>query len=169
VEIELQYARNLTRPKIDFKGFAGQDLGARASSKGDKSPFELNLALMAEMPVQRREGFGKIQTARAKIQEIGAKQTFVQDKIKAEIQDAASAVNAAYDQIVQSKKNLQLTEESLRLGKVSFREGDIDLISLNIYETSVADAELELQDAYFKYYFFSTVYRTAVSGTSLTP
>ncbi len=161
---DLQYAQNLTLPKIDLKGFAGQDLGGATSSKGDKTPFELQIGVLAEVPIQRREGLGKIRAAQGKLTQIDAKTRFVSDKIRAEIQDAASAVNAAHEQIEQSTENLRLTRRSLELGRLAFREGDIDLIALNIYETSVADAELQLLDAQFKYFFYRAVYRTAVQA-----
>lgn len=164
--IDLRYARNLTLPKLDMKGFASQDVGGETSSKGDKTPFELNLGLYAEVPLQRREGLGKIQAAEGKLSQIDAKIRFVSDKIRAEIQDAASAVNAAHDQIRQSTENVRLAAQSLELGRLSFEAGDIDLIELNIYETSVADAEFELLDAQFKYFFYRSIYETAIKGNS---
>lgn len=160
--VELEYAENLTLPKVDLKGFAGQDIGGAASSKGDKTPFELQLGVLAEVPLQRREGLGKIQAAQGKLTTIKAKLQMTSDKIRAEIQDAASAVNAAAKQIEQSQENLTLSRKSLELGRLSFEEGDIDLIALNIYETSVADAELQLLAAQFQYFFFRAVYQTAI-------
>jgi outer membrane protein TolC len=164
--IELQYANNLTLPKLDLKGFASKDLGQLASSSGDKRPFEMELGVIAEVPIQRREGLGKIRTARGKLTQIDAKTQFVTDKVRAEIQDAASAVNAAFDQIQQSQRNVDLARQSLELGNQLFQAGDIDLIELNIYENSVADAELELLEAYFKYFFYRVVYETAKSGVA---
>ena len=73
-------------------------------------------------------------------------------------------MNAAYDQIQQSNENLRLTRRSLELGRLAFREGDITLIALNIYETAVADAELQLLDAKFKYFFYRVIYETAISA-----
>lgn len=162
--IGLQYAQNLTLPKVDLKGFAGQDVGGQTSSTGDKTPFELQIGVLAEVPIQRREGLGKIRSAKGKLTQIEAKTRFVSDKIRAEVQDAASAVNAAYEQIEQSKENVRLTRKSLELGRLAFSEGDIDLIALNIYETSVADAELQLLDAQFKYFFYRAVYQTAIKS-----
>ena len=164
--VDLQYARNLTLPKVDLKGFAGQDIGGAASSKGDKTPFEMQLGVMAEVPIQRREGLGKIRVAQGKIAQIDAKLQLVSDKIRAEIQDAASAVNAAFEQIQQSRENLRLTRESLRLGRISFDAGNIDLIQLNIYETSVADAQLQLIDAQFSYFFYRAIYDAAIQSTA---
>lgn len=162
--VKLQYANNLLLPKLDVKGFAGQDLGGETSSKGDKTPFELQLGVFAEVPLQRREGAGKIQSAQGKITQIDAKRRLVSDKIRAEIQDAASAVNASYDQIIQSRENVRLNEQSLELGRLAFEEGDIDLLALNIYESSVADARLQLLEAQYKYFYSLAIYRTITSS-----
>jgi outer membrane protein TolC len=167
--IDLQYANNLTLPKLDVKGYAAKDVGELASSLGDKRPFQLELGAVAEVPIQRREGLGKIRTAEAKLVQIDAKSRFVTDKIRAEIQDAASAVNAAFDQIQQSEKNVALARQSLQLGRQLFNAGDIDLIELNIYENSVADAELELLEANLKYLFYLAIYETATSGQAFAP
>lgn len=163
--VKLQYARNLTLPKVDLKGFASQDFGGEASPTGDKTPFELQLGVLAEVPIQRREGQGKIRAAEGKLTKIDAKTQLVTDKIRAEVQDAASAVNAAFDQIQQSEQNVNLTRESLELGRFAFLQGDISLLALNIYETDVAAAELQLLDAHLKYFFFKAVYETAIKNS----
>ncbi len=164
--VELEYARNLILPKLDARGFASQDIGGAASSRGDKTPFELQLGLHADVPLQRRHALGKIQQAQAKLAQINAKSRLVTDKIRAEIQDAASAVNAAAEQIGQSLKNVELNSRALELGGVAFEAGNIDLIELNIRETALADARLKLLDAQFQYFFFRAVYETAVSGSA---
>ncbi len=163
--VDLRYANNLLLPKIDMKGFAAQDVGA-PTPKGDKTPFQLELGLIAEVPIQRREAQGKIQVAQNKIAQIDAKSRFITDKIRAEIQDAASAVNAAFEQIEQSSKNVELARQSLELGRKLFLEGDIDLIELNIYESAVGDAELELLEGKLQYFVFLTIYETAKTSAS---
>jgi outer membrane protein TolC len=163
--IDRRYAENLMLPKLDMKGFLGQDVGGETSSLGDKTPFEAQLGIFAEVPIERRSGLGKRQAALGKINQIDAKTRIVQDKIRAEIQDAASALNASYDQIQQAQQNVELAEKSLRVAREElFESGDIDLLSLNIYETLFADARLKLLDAQFKYFVFQAIYETAISG-----
>ncbi len=162
--IDLRYAQNLTLPKLDMAGFASQDIGGQASSTGDKTPFELQVGFNAEVPIQRREGFGKIRSAQGKLTQIDAKRQFMMDKIRSELQDAASALNAAYQQIQLSQINVDLARRSLEAGNRLFDAGDIDLIELNIYETALATAELTLLEAQFSYFFFEAIYETARSG-----
>jgi len=160
--VKLEYANNLLLPKLNIKGFAGQDIGGETSSSGDKTPFELNLGIFGEVPIERRKGAGKIEEAKGKILQIDAKRQLVSNKIQASIQDAASAVNNAAEQIQQSRENVQLTAQSLRLGRLSFEAGDIDLLALNIYESSIADAKLQLLEAQYKYFSSLAKYETMV-------
>ena len=162
--IALQLGENLTLPKLDVKGFAGQDIGGETSSKGDKTPFELQIGVFAEVPLQRREGLGKIQSAQSKIAQIDAKRQFTADKIRAEVIDAASAIEAAVVQIEQSTQNIELAEKALVAGRKLFLEGDINQIDLNIYERAVADAKLKLLTAELEYFFFRSLYQTAIVG-----
>ena len=163
-EIALRYAENLMLPKLDVKGFAGQDLGGLTSKKGDKQPLEIQAGVVAELPWQRREGLGKSKEAQAKLTQLNAKLQLTTDKIRAEITDAASAINNAAKRYKQATENLELTKEALKLGELLFESGDIDIIQLNIYETSVATAQFDVLDAELEFAIFQIVYQTAISS-----
>ena len=163
VEVELRYARNLTLPKLDGFAEASQDMGEPTSSKRDKSELELEVGLIAEVPLQRRMAIGKIRAARAKLAQIAAKRGFAEDKIRSQVLDAVSALTNAYERIDQARKNLMLSEQSLRLGRLRFNDGDIDIIDLNIYETSLAEAELLVIDAELTYFNALADYRAALA------
>lgn len=163
VQAELCYARNQTLPKLDAYAETGQDVGEPTSSTRDKSELEIELGLLAEVPLQRRSALGKIRAAEAKLAQISAKRRFAEDKIRSQVLDAVSALDNAYERIEQARENLRLTEQSLRLGRLSFDEGDIDIIKLNIYETSLAEAELLLIEAEFTYFNAMADYRAALA------
>ncbi len=162
VEVDLRYAQNQLLPKLDAFAETSQDVGAPTTSKRDKSDFQLQAGVFAEVPLQRRAASGKIEAARGKITQIEAKRRFVEDKIRSQVLDAVSALGNAFEQIEQAKENLRLTEQSLRLGRIRFDEGDIDIIQLNIYETSLAEAELLLIESEFAYFVASADYRAAL-------
>ncbi len=163
-EVELRYAQNRTLPKLDAYADASQDVGEPASSLQDKSRFELEVGVLAEVPLQRRKAAGEIQAAEAKLGQIAAKRKFVVDKIRIQVEDAVSALNQAAQRIDQGRENLRLTERALELGRILFDEGDIDLIELNIYETSLADAELLLVDSQLTYFAAMADYRAALAA-----
>ncbi len=62
--VELNQARNLVQPKLDATFLAAKDVGRPASSKGDKTPFQLEAGVLAEVPLQRREARGKMRRGR---------------------------------------------------------------------------------------------------------
>ncbi len=163
VSVELAYAQNLHLPKVDALGVVSQDLGGAATSSRDKGEFQVDVGLILEVPLQRREAAGKTQAAQAKLGEIAAKQRFMEDKIRSQVQDAVSAVNYALQGIEQNRQNVTLTQQSLQLGRARFDEGDIDIIELNIYETSLQSAELMLIDAELAFFSALADYHAALA------
>jgi hypothetical protein len=143
VQVELSQASNMMLPKLDAQLLASKDVGAAASPKGDKTPFELEVGLYGELPFQRREARGKAVSARGKLSQIQTKREFVANKVTAELQDAYSALEAASQRIARARKNFELAQQTQTLGRAQFDAGDLDLIDLNIYEQSATDAELQ--------------------------
>jgi outer membrane protein TolC len=144
VDVDMVSARNSLLPKVDAAIIASKDIGGNASPKGDKEPFELEAALYGEMPLQRREGRGKMHAAEGKLAQLTAKRQFVADKVAAEVQDAYSGMQTAAERIKRAQQNVQLALRTRELGQTAFVAGDIDLVTLNIYEQAVNDAELQL-------------------------
>jgi len=161
--VDLAEAENLTLPQLNAEILASQDMGKRATSTGDKTPFELEVGLYGEMPFQRRKGYGKITSVRGKLVQIAVKRRFVVDKISAMVRDAASAIEAAFARIERAGQNLRLAKETLKLGKDQFEAGDVELIVLNIYEQSVTDAELLLISAKADYFAALADYNAATA------
>ena len=163
VRVELAQAENMMLPKLDAQLLAAKDVGAAASSKGDKTPFQLEAGLYGDLPLQRREARGKIASARGKLAQIDAKRQFVTNKVTALVQDAISALDAAAGRIERATTNVRLARDTLALGRDQFDAGDIDLISLNIYEQSVTDARLLLIAAQADFFTAAADYRAALS------
>ena len=163
VRVEIAQAENSRLPKLDARLLASQDIGGAASSKGDKTPFELEVGLYGEVPLQRREARGKIDAARGKLAQIETKRRFVVDKVTAAVQDAVSALVAAAGRIERASTNLRLARETLTLGRAQFDAGDVDLIALNIYEQSVTDAQILLIAAQADFFIALADYRAALS------
>jgi outer membrane protein TolC len=164
ITVDMASARNSLLPKIDAAIIASKDIGGNASPKGDKEPFELEAALYGEMPLQRREGHGKMQAAEGKLAQLTAKRQFVADKITAEVQDSYSGMQTAAQRIARARQNVQLAQRTRELGQTAFAAGDIDLVTLNIYEQAVNDAELQLIEAQAAFFIAQADYRAATSN-----
>ena len=169
--VELRNAENMLLPQLDFQVLASKDVGAPASSTGDKTPFELEAGLYGEVPLQRRKARGKIVSLEAKLAQLSAKRQMLVNKITAAVQDSVSALDAALGRIDRSAKNLSLARETLRLGRIQFDAGDVDVIVLNIYEKAVTDAELLLISAQADFFSAYADYLAALGqdASMLTP
>lgn len=88
VDIDLQLSENELLPNLTAVIDASKDIGGPASSKRDKTPFELEAGLLFDVPVQRNKAQGKIQAARGKLSQLTLKQQYTVNKIVAEVQDA---------------------------------------------------------------------------------
>jgi outer membrane protein TolC len=163
LRVELRNARNMLLPKLDAQLLASKDVGGAASSTRDKTPFELEAGLYGEVPLQRREALGKIRATNGKLSQIAVKREFVVNKITAAVQDAVSGLRTAAARTERAETNLRLARQTLDLGQVQFAEGNIDLISLNIFEQEVTDAELLLIAAQADFYFALADYRAALA------
>jgi len=162
INVELAAAQNQMLPKLDAVVEASKDTGTPASPSEDKTPFEMEAGLLAEVPLQRREARGKFRAAQGKQAQLLAKRDFVFNKITTAMQDAYSAILNAHDRYEQALKNKQLAIQSLNIGKQLFQAGDIDLIVLNIYEQAEAEAELQVIDAEAEYFSALADYRAAL-------
>jgi outer membrane protein TolC len=167
--VELQNAENSALLKLDALLLASKDVGARASPKGDKSPFELEAGLFGEVPLQRREALGKIQATEAKLAQLNAKRQFIIDKTAAAVRDAISALAAAAGRIERASENVQLARQTFELGRLQFDEGDINLVELNIYEQAVTNAELLLISAEADFFSALADYRAALAVDPFAP
>lgn len=160
--VELTQATNMLLPKLDALVIGSQDVGAPFQADNIKGPFELEAGLYGEVPLQRREAEGKIETARAKLAQIRAKREFVVNKVTAEVQDAVSALRAAEERIERAVINRRLARESLEMARTLFDAGDIDLVELNIYEQATLDAQILLVEAQADYFVAVADYRAAL-------
>lgn len=164
--IALAKAENDLLPKLDAAIGASQDMGARATSTGDKSPLEVELGLVGEVPVQRRAARGKIQAIQAKMTQIDVKRQFIEDKVSAELSAAEASIDAALRGADRSAVNLDVARRALELARISFENGDIDLIVLNLYEQAVTDAELDLIEASASAFLAEIEYLAALGDLS---
>ncbi len=149
---ELQLAANQMLPTIDLGLGLSQDVGGQTSSKGDKQPLTAEAALIGSVPIQRRKAIGKQRALRAKIAQLDAKFQLMTEKIGAEIGQAIVARNAAAQRVEQAKSLVDLARQTLAAGSIAFEGGDIDILLLNIYEQSLADAESSLVAAEVDYF-----------------
>ena len=163
LEVDLQQARNLYLPEVHIGAAASQDVGAAASAKGDKTPFELEAALMVSVPLQRRKALGKLQATQGKLVQVQAKSQFASDKIATDVQNAVVALKAAYQRIAQARQSVQLNQTMEEAERRRFNAGDSNLLIVNLREQATADARKTLVAALLEYFLAQADYRAALA------
>ncbi len=152
VTLDLRLAQNQMAPQLDFISGASQDMGTPASSLNDKGQFELEVGLEGEVPIQRRKAIGKIQSTRGKLAQLDQKIRLQQDKIGVELMTARNALDQAALEVVQAEAALQASLKVLEEFNVALREGQVDLIYINILETKVTEYQIKLVESRQKWF-----------------
>ncbi len=173
--VDFQLAQNEALPAIDLRLEGSQDYGSPVeglSSEGSLSrdargDTEVKALLRFELPVQRREARGRMQSARAKLSRLEIQQRFARDRIGAEIRQAMAELQAAYAQTLEARRNLELARQLEHAEERMLLLGKSNLIDINIRELQAADADrflIETQAAYFRALAQYTAAAAADSG-----
>ena len=104
-----------------------------------------------EIPLATRKQRGKRSFYEAKQEKLSLSTTFLQEQIRADIQDAINALDIA-KQTVEVIANEVTAAQRLATGeRQRFELGDSNLIFVNLREQNAADAEVRQLDALFRY------------------
>ncbi len=168
VEIELVNSRNQMLPGLSVGLIASKDVGPRASPLGDKRPFELEAAVLADVPLQRRTASGRIEIAQGKLAQLNAKRRFTSDKIAVDVQNAIAALTTAMDQVAQARESVELNLRMEQAEQRKFDLGTSDLLVVNLREQATADAAQTEVDALLEFYKAEVNFNAAI-GSQLLP
>lgn len=147
IEWERQLAYNDRLPRLDLVAEASQDVGGAASNPDNKGPFELLVGLEADVPIQRRKARGKVIETTAKIAQTTQKLRLQRDKIGAELRTAYNRLQLAEQIVTQAELSLRAAFDALDRFKFGFQQGKVDLIALNLIETTANETEIKLVEA----------------------
>ncbi len=154
LSVELNQARNLALPELDWYTVVSQDVGDPRKDKGkeNKQPLELDTHLLLSVPLQRRKAIGKQTSLEAKLAQVRAKEEFTRNKIATQVQMALVSLEADVALIEQTQANLELAQELELAEEERFAEGESTLILVNIREQATADARSEVVAAQADYF-----------------
>lgn len=162
LEVEYQQAENTYLPTLDLVMSGSQDVGGPTSSKEDKSPFELEIGLFGDVPLQRREAEGKLRMIEAKLAELNQKMRLAGDTITAEVQAAYAAVIAEYEQIALNREAVRIAENLADIERRKLELGESDLLSVILREQYAAETAIYEIDALLRYFKARADYRAAL-------
>jgi len=136
-QFETRLAGNALLPSLNLFGDVSRDNGeGRVSRRGT----DLEAGFLFELPLQRRKASGKLGQARAKLARVDQELRFAQDRVRADVQDAASALRATYAAVDVVRQELAIARELEGLERDRFQLGDSTQFLVNLRELNTADA-----------------------------
>jgi outer membrane protein TolC len=144
-EVELRLAMNQTLPSVNAVVAAAQDVGPGKSSLSGPNGLDrttVSAGLAFQLPVQRRDARGRVMTAQAQLAQIDQQLRQTEDVIRAEVQDAFSALERAFEFYQQAKKRVELARLVARAEREQLRLGRSDILRVTLREQAAFDAEV---------------------------
>lgn len=136
-DVETTLAGNGLLPSLNLFADLSRDYG---TGRANRAGTELQGGVSFEMPLQRRKASGKLAQARAKLGILDAELRLAQDRVRAEVQDAASALRAAYASVDLARQEVAVARELESLERDRFDLGDSTQFLVNLRELNTADA-----------------------------
>jgi outer membrane protein TolC len=166
VEVDVRMAQNDRKPAVDLGlGFTSE------AGTGDvrRGPNEMKASLRFELPWQRRTATGKLNSAKAKSDQLSQREIFARNQVEAEVRDAASAVRAAHQRAGFAQQEVQVALDLAEAERERFRLGDSNLFTVNLREQAAVDAELREVSALNDYLRASTFYEQVTAKLLAQP
>lgn len=149
-QVEVRLAGNQIAPQLDFFLQYSRDVGVGSATKIGNN---VESGLIFELPAQRRKAIGKNVQQTAKLSQIEAELRFSRDRVVADVQDAVSAVKAAYETLAVVRNEVLTARQLEEAERAKFDLGDSTQFLVNLRELATADAqfrEIKAQSDYFK-------------------
>ncbi len=162
LELYLSKAENELLPKFDI-GFAGsKDVGGVVTNPDDKGPFELDVFLTFDLPLQRRGARGKAREIQAKSRKLKRELQFARDRVIADVRDSESALRQTWLRVALAEENVTLAGALEQAERLAFSQGESDLLRVNLREQQTASAASTLVDVITEYFRSFANYRASV-------
>ena len=149
-QVEVRLAGNQIAPQLDFFLPYSRDAGVGSITKAGDN---VESGLVFELPAQRRKAIGKNVQQNAKLSQLESELRFSRDRVVADVQDAVSAVRAAYETLAVVRNEVLTARQLEEAERAKFDLGDSTQFLVNLRELATADAqfrEIKSQSDYFK-------------------
>jgi len=143
--VERQLAANQTLPNVDGQILGNQDAGYGRSPLSGPNGLDrqvLQASLVFQLPVQRRDALGRMQTIDAQLTQLNRQLSYAEDQVRAEVQDAFSLLERAYEFHEQSKARLELARLVALAEREQLRLGRSDVLRVTLREQAKFEAEI---------------------------
>ncbi len=168
-EIALELSRNELLPTLDVFTEVSRDQGEGSRTLRGT---ELDAGVSFLLPVQRRQGKGQQRVALAALARLDAELRFARDRVRADVEDAASALAAALDVVEVVRNEVLVARELEQAERDRFMLGDSTQFLVNLREIATADAEFRAITATAEAHKARVAYEVAtarLTATTTTP
>lgn len=160
-QVDADLARNQRLPALDLvSGFVTE----HGSGRVVRGPQELRTGVVLDFPWQRRAATGRLRAAEARIEQINQRERFARDQVRAEVQDAASFVQTAYQRVGVVSDEVRVSRELEDAERTRFRLGEGTLFQLNLRELATVESILREIAAQADYQRALAAYRFATAS-----
>ena len=138
-EVELRLAENAMLPALDLFSEVSRDFGSGSASR---SGTGVEAGVTFQLPFQRRKATGQTLQVRGRLAGLDQDLRWAEDQVRADVQDALSAVRAARAVLDVVTEELTVARELESLERDRFSLGDSTQFVVNLRELASADAAL---------------------------
>ena len=161
-EVESRLARNQLAPAVDLAVAASYDLPDRTAGH-ERGKVELEAGLSVEVPVRTRAQRGRLDAARAAARRAEEQRRFARDRVIADLDDAASALEAARRRFEASRQESRLARELEEGERTRFGLGESTLLFVNLREQAAFEAAQRELDAQLDWHRARASYEAAAA------
>jgi outer membrane protein TolC len=134
----LEYSKNLFKPKLDIETGISKDLGNGLESRSKTNNF---VKVEFEIPLQFREARGKIMSSQSKISAIRHEEQLVSEKIKVEIEQFKNNLHNSIEMYKNFKEEVRFSEILENAEREKFKHGASNFFLVNMREQDTASAK----------------------------
>lgn len=168
-DVDRQFARNQLKPSLNLYVYTEQNVGNRDADLGkDFRPFIMESSLLFDIPLQRSHARGRVMAADANLRQVAMQTRYASERIRADVQDATSALVTAHEQLVRYRENELVNRRLEQAERTALREGSSTVLFLNLREQSTSDARAARVEAEAKFHAALAEYRAAL-GVDAAP
>ncbi|WP_428407861.1 TolC family protein [Hyphococcus sp.] len=147
IEAEAKLRRNQMLPRLDLKAEVSKDFGVDEIVDPSLGETEAYVGLRFSLPLQRREGRGKLIAAEAKRNATLQKRKLASERIETEIKNILIELDTANELVAMAMSEVEQAETMRLAEEERFANGASDFFLLNIREEAAADARIGMLQA----------------------
>lgn len=160
--VNLELAENDKKPSLMGRAYVSQDFGSNNNVPLNRTT--VNLSLVFQMPMYRREAIGRTRAAYHKLEGLYAQESLASQKIENELQIALNSFAWTEKRIAILKKEVELNRKVESAENKKFAMGDGNLFMLNEREQITAESQIKLIDSEQKFYDLLADYAYVISS-----